>query len=183
VKQLESNVLVVIDNFLDMKDPLYEEIIEDSLWDTPPKNSWIDKGETPNNVWEAVTRKVWNYASTLLPRDFDGFEYWASQINKGNCLPIHKDKDEALYTKTGQLEHPFIGSVYYCHKELPTGGFLQIERGRSRELERIQPVPNRLVLFDSSNFHSVSEVRHGFRRHLATNIWLKKPDLDNFDIK
>jgi len=186
VKQLESNLLVVIDNFLDTKGDVYKKVTSEEAWADWDKletdTYWMDRDENPPNIFAEVGVKIWEYASNYTPVDYDGIEYWYKQTSHyaKNHLGRHKDKDEAHWLKTGEFKHPFIGSIYYCHKEVPTGGFLQIERGMSRELERIQAVPNRLILFDSSNWHSVSEVRHGTRRHLATNIWIKKPDADNF---
>ena len=186
MKQLESNVLVVIDNFLDTNGDVYKKVTSEEAWadwdKTETDTYWMDREETPPNIFAEVGAKIWEYASNYTPVDYDGIEYWYKQTSPDarKDLARHKDKDEAVWIKTGRYEHPFIGSIYYCHKEVPTGGFLQIERGMSRELERIQPVPNRLILFDSSNWHSVSEVRHGTRRHLATNIWIKKPDSVNF---
>ena len=181
-------MLIVIDNFLDTESDTYKKVTSEESWGDGKKFAgisnkafgWMNKDETPSNTFEEVSVKIWEYAKNYMPVEYDGMEYWYNQLDEGQSLPAHQDKDEALLQKTGELVHPFIGAVYYCHKELPTGGFLQIERGRSRELERIQPVPNRLVVFDSSNYHSVSEIRHGCRRHLATNIWVKKPDEDNF---
>ena len=180
-------MLIVIDNFLDTKDPLYKEVREDLLWDTPPRNSWIDKGQTPNNIWEAITQKVWNYASTLLPTDFDGFEYWGDQLKPDGRLTVawHQDKDEFQYyfAKETATVTPYMGSLYYAHTELPEGGFLQIRRGEEEDtdkFERVQPVPNRLVLFDSSSWHCVTEVTDGKRRHLASNVWIDKPMEQNF---
>ena len=181
-------MLIVIDNFLDTESDTYKKVKSEKSWSDGKKFAgisnkafgWMNKDGTPSNAFEEVSVKIWRYAKNYMPFEYDGMEYWYNQLDKGQSLPTHQDKDEALHQKTGELVHPVIRAVYYCHKELPTGGFLQIERERSRELERIQPVPNRLVVFDSSNYHSVSEIRHGVRRHLATNIWVKKPDEDNY---
>jgi len=189
-------MLIAIDDFLDIQSDIYKKITSEGVWVDGRKfagfsnnvfNGWMNKDETPSNVFEEVSVKIWeyakNYTKNYMPAEYDGVEYWFNQLNQGECLPMHKDKDEALHVKTGRIEYPFIGSVYYCHKELPTGGFLEIGRGirdESHDLERIRPVPNRLVLFNSSNWHSVSEIKRGFRRHFTTNIWIKKPDEDNF---
>ena len=138
-------MLIVIDNFLDTESDTYKKVTSEESWGNNKSSSWMNKDGTPSNAFEEVGVKIWEYAKNYMPVEYDGMEYWYNQLDTGQSLPAHQDKDEALQQKTGELVHPFIGAVYYCHKELPTGGFLQIERGRSRELERIQPVPNRLV--------------------------------------
>jgi len=46
--------------------------------------------------------------------------------------------------------------------------------------ERIKPVPNRLVIFNSGDIHRVTRVTKGLRRCFATNVWVDKPSNENF---
>lgn len=182
-------MLIVLDNFLDTDSDLYRELSQDSLWKTPPRNSWIDRDQSPTNVWESLVEKIWTHSSSLLPGQFDGMEYWGDQLSPDHRrdIPWHQDKDEFKYyfAKITGTVTPYIGSLYYAHHEVPKGGFLQIRRGDDEEdihnFERIQPFPNRLVLFDSASWHCVTPVTEGTRRHLASNIWIKKPMEQNFN--
>jgi len=187
VKQLESNVLVVIDNFLDTNSDLYREITEDDYWGKFKSfHGWLERDATPDDIWGVLSNRIWKFGSQLLPSEFEGIEYWGGEIHPGEGLDWHNDDDQSLYDKTGESSFPEIGSIYYAHKTPISEGFLEIQREYDDVfniggMERIQPVPNRLVIFDSKVFHRVSPVVQGVRRHFTTNIWLKKPDLDNFD--
>ena len=44
--------------------------------------------------------------------------------------------------------------------------------------ELIAPVPNRLVIFDASKLHAVTEITKGKRYAIAINLWDKKPSMD-----
>jgi len=182
-------VLIVIDNFVSDDDPILADLQSEETWENlneaeNPRicTNWIDKDGTATNVFEAITNKIWAYAQGILPEEYDGMEYWYSTLNNVKSLDMHRDKDEAHMMKTGRLVHPYVGSIYYCHKELPEGGFLQIDRPESGEgyMERLQPVPNRLIIFDSDSYHGVTQIHSGIRRHVASNIWINKPDEDNF---
>ena len=59
------------------------------------------------------------------------------------------------------------------------GGSLIIHAGD--EYEKILPVPNRLVIFQSNASHHVEDVTGGIRRGLTINIWKDKPLEQNFE--
>lgn len=184
-------MLIVIDNFLDTSSCLYKKITHDDSWNVPVIDyGWLDRGATPTDRWSALADKIWRFASELLPSDFEGTEYWGQELGQDvslNQMGWHQDKDQYLYDSTGgeEVVHPEIGSIYYAHKTPIAEGFLEIQRESENVwdvggMERIQPIPNRLIIFDSSVFHRVSPVLSGVRRHFATNIWKKKPTEENF---
>ena len=186
MKQLESNVLIVIDNFLDANSDLYREITEDDNWGKFSSfRGWLERDATPDDIWGVLSNRIWKFASELLPSEFEGIEYWRGEIHPGESLNWHNDDDQSLYDKTGESSFPEIGSIYYAHKTPVSEGFLEIQREYDDVfniggMERIQPVPNRLVIFDSKVLHRVSPVVQGVRRHFTTNIWKKKPIEENF---
>ena len=179
--------MIIIDNFI--KDPrLLAEIQSDSNWQGALPYSWFDScGSPPSNVWERVTAMIWSTVGKdfgEVPDSFDGVEYWSNIMSVGGRqqdLPWHFDKDEAHCAVTGELISPYVGSVYYAHTGLPDEGYLEMRRGDGEgDVERIQPVSNRLVIFDSAKVHRVTPVTGGMRRCFATNIWITKPSEENF---
>lgn len=177
-------MLIVIDNFLPEDSLALETIQDNALWKKPLPYSWLGKDDVANDVWQQMCAHIWGSVANLgaVPADFAGVEYWSGILKargKEKDLPWHYDKDEHLFDDgEGELKTPFIGSVYYAHKEIPDGGFLEIDR--EGDLERIQPQPNRLVIFDSASVHRVVPITSGHRRTFATNIWIDKPSEENF---
>ncbi len=186
-------MLLVLDNFLEESDPLLSEVQSDKFWEDPLKFTFLEKDREPLDLWQKLVTKIWAqpYVQKFLPNEYDGTEYWTNIISTEEkdlrLLPWHIDKDEyinSIHINAGNDEGfvtPYIGSVYYAHKSLPIDGYLEISRGKELgDIERIQPVPNRLVIFDSSVLHRVLPVESGIRRCFATNIWINKPSEENF---
>ena len=167
--------MIIIDNYLSGE--LLNKIRNDDLWEDNLPSKWLDSYSKPVDVYSLLANKIW-YETVNLNTSFAGYEYWTQVVNNRD-VPWHQDKDEHHYGLTREVKTPFIGSIYYAHSHPVEGGFLEIERGND-ELERIQPVPNRLVIFDSSSFHRVAPTTKGTRRSLLVNIWLQKPMEENF---
>jgi|TARA_R110000744_G_scaffold86535_7_gene169089 hypothetical protein len=176
--------MIIIDDFLPKDSLALQTITDDSLWETCLPYKWIGTEEAASDVWQQMSVHIWGEISKfgILPDKFAGVEYWSNAMALGGSktdLPWHYDKDEQLYNGgKGELKTPFIGSVYYAHKEIPDGGFLEIDR--EGDVERIQPVPNRLIIFDSATVHRVVPITSGLRRTFATNVWIDKPKEENF---
>ena len=94
----------------------------------------------------------------------------------------HFDKDETVYERDGTVISPAIGSVYYPVPNTVQGGYLEIQ-DESKEIERIAPVFNRMVIFQSDHLHRVSPCmqaralflsltsgRKKYRRHIKMTI-------------
>ena len=91
-------------------------------------------------------------------------------------LGWHNDKDEKLYKETGQVVSPGTGTIFYCYPHEVTGGYLEIAKDEAlSEVERIEPVFNRLIIFNAALWHRVSKVYGGKRRALLINLWSHKP--------
>ena len=174
--------MIILDNFLP-DGPLKGQLSEDFNWTKSHPYRWLDSGKKPSSIWESLAYEVWNgiFAQTETVQAA-GFEYWTNALTAEgrNDLDWHFDKDEhKFFGEEKILLTPYKGMVYYCHKEMPTGGFLEIERGNG-EVERIEPVPNRLIIFDPSVLHRVTPITSGVRRTFASNLWLEKPAAENF---
>lgn len=164
----------VIDGFI-RDHALLEAVLQDNVWTTLPDDTGWYLGwwkQKPSSVWHLIIQQIW----MSLPDVFNvrGFEYWGNNIRSEDegILQWHQDKDEHLFEQTGQTICPNIGAVYYCYPSKFKGGFLEIANGNDFDrLERIEPVFNRLVIFDPSNFHRVSRVYDGYRKAFVVNVW------------
>jgi len=171
--------LKIIDNLLPEGDFL-NDIRDDKRWQNPHPFSWCD-GKQTKNLWEDLAYFVWNH---IEKPDFDyaGFEYWTNPIPRKDgtdVLEWHLDKDEHAWWTHKNMVNPAIGMVYYAHTETPKGGYLEIQHEDG--VERIQAVPNRLIIFDPGKYvHQVTKVLSGQRRTFASNIWIEKPSKENF---
>ena len=164
----------LIDNFI--REPeLLDQLLKDEIWETLPEDTGWYLGwwrHYPTTVWHHLIQKIW----ATLPKvhDVKGFEYWGNNLKSDHngILQWHQDKDERLFEETGTTICPDIGAVYYPYPSQFKGGFLEIANGNDFDrLERIEPVFNRLVVFNPSNFHRVSRVYEGYRKAFVVNVW------------
>ena len=158
----------------------------------PTYNYWQGWwNEEPRNIIEIVIKQLWeNYIDVNECKD-GGFEYLGRTIENGGSLEWHQD--------TG--EYNYFDENYWCSDEsllyYPkvsddcVGGFLEIAPYKIRsslkdsqtagrqvdtnEVERIKPVTDRMVLFDSAQLHRVTPVYQGVRYNLAVALWKKSP--------
>ncbi len=100
--------------------------------------------------------------------------------SKKFALIHHYDKDEGLYNDTGEIVSPSIGCIYYpILKQKCKGGKLRIydaepgEQAYDAPFETVDPVPNRLIIFNPGILHAVEQVTKGSRFAIAINLWSK----------
>lgn len=175
-------MIVVIDDFI--KDPdLLKEIESDENFfkETGTYFFWEGWWHSPaNNLKKRLIKYIWG-DHPPLSKIFNvaGFEYWTGITTADtdspflNNLDPHFDKDEDLFQKTGEIQSPLIGTVYYPPQSEFVGGMLEIfSAGLDKDPERIYAKPNRLVIFDAGvDPHAVSKVVQGTRKALAINLW------------
>ena len=175
--------MIVIDDFI--KDKRLLDIISTDETFFGPNGNFMWWDGWWNN--EAKTKKqrlieyIWASSSVPALNNLVGFEYWTGvygQDQNNKDLGPHLDKDELHWKNTGGQEggeiiRPVIGTVFYPKPMDIDGGYLEIfSKGEDNEPERIQPVFNRLVIFDAGNhLHSVTEVTRGTRYAIAINLW------------
>lgn len=169
--------MIIVDNYIP-QGMLLEQIQQDSLWDDNLPYSWTDKDHEPTTIWQTIASLTWKQFFPGL--EYAGYEYWSNSFRADgtNKLDWHYDKDEHLFDTTKEVAKPIMGMVYYAHRELPSGGYLEIDH--NGEIERIQPVPNRLIVFNPGIGHRVCAISSGVRRTFASNVWTKKPSSENF---
>jgi len=163
--------MIILDNFLG-KDQL--EIFSDKkLWRKLSSN-WLDISEKPKDIWGLLASQIWNtpcFSKYLKVDKYVGIEYWVNINSENNELSWHRDRDEVLFTKTGEHSPPKIGCVYYGNNDDVKGGYLEIKHNNNN-IERIEPRSNRLVIFDSGGlWHRVSPIQSGVRYAFASNIF------------
>jgi len=185
--------MIVIDDFIKDKN-LLEEIQNDSTffsdvgyyywWD----GWWSSQAQSTR---QKVVQYLWQ--NVPLPSTIEtlGFEYWTGITQPGDGktteennityhLAPHLDKDEDLFSQTGEVLSGQISSVFYpsIENDHCEGGHLKIWEPNSYpngNYELIKPKFNRFIVFDISCVHAVLEVTKGMRKAIAINLWDKYP--------
>lgn len=93
-----------------------------------------------------------------------GTEYWA---HYGTRPDWHIDKDEKLWTQTGELRCPICSIVYYAEIDVVGGNFVT-------STDTVKPITNRMIMFSPNLLHGV-EPYTGVRLSVAVNPWAYKP--------
>lgn len=182
--------MIIVDDFLN--DENFANISTHPLWvnkssldvttndnvGTRQKFHWKNKEDPAVNIFETLIHEV---VDNLLQftDPHQGYEYWLNTTIVGEGMPVHFDKDEIHMLNTQELRTPMLGMIYYAHTEIPEGGELIIHAYENKH-EKILPVPNRLVVFNSSQRHEVTRVLSGLRRSVAINIWDRPPLTDEY---
>lgn len=185
-------MLLVIDNFI-KDESLLKEIENDPTFFADVGNYywwdgwWSKPAETTR---QKVVQYLWQ--NVPIPAiDTLGFEYWTGTTQPGDGktmeeygityhLGPHFDKDEDLFSETGEILSGQISSVFYPSPENDdcVGGQLKIwepDGYPNGEYELIKPKFNRFVVFDIRCVHAVLEVTSGVRKAIAVNLWDKYP--------
>ena len=173
----------VQDNFLRGSPSLLLKLQDKKLWEEldeiqPPLVSrWWDGTGELDTIWKKVIFELWSgCANNTTPKCF---EYWVNITDPHLSLGWHQDKDEFEYEKSGKVIHPFRSIVFYGYPHEVEGGYLEInEVGKDDnvEVERIKPVFNRVVLFNPSRVHRVSNILSGKRYGFQVNLWDEIPE-------
>ena len=177
---------LVIDNFEKFSILNLSDIIN---WNTieTQKPYWVDFSKPPTTVsdihslLEIWCRNFWKdyIEQNCKETEFSGFEYWLHDYTGYDSLGHHEDKDEYSLKHFGETTYPYLGIVYYLHKEEPEGGVLEVQMPDGNQ-EEINAWPNRLVIFNSKYNHRVTPVTKGERKCLVSNLWITAPHEGNF---
>ena len=173
--------MIVVDNYIKDKN-LQEALKSNEFWQSVGRLNWWDGWwiTEPKNICEQFIKIVWTQFSNLENK-IAGFEYWSNAHQTGGGLNWHVDKDEKLMKDKKELVMPSMGLVYYAISEDLDGGYLEIANSPNREnvnpskIERLKPIENRLIIFNPSYPHRVSQITSGKRRAIIVNAWPKKP--------
>jgi Rps23 Pro-64 3,4-dihydroxylase Tpa1-like proline 4-hydroxylase len=171
--------MIVIDNYIKDKD-LLDRLSDVDQWRLLDRDNYQNAGNSyyynvgePSNIWEEVINLVFeDEVLGLKDYDFERFEYWGNVLDERRQLDWHQDKTEELFPRVKKLCK--VGVVLYCYPHKVWGGSLEIKNdyGLHEELDRVECVYNRLVLFDSGNkFHRVAPIFAGTRYGFQINLW------------
>jgi len=149
--------------------------------------TWRKWGDKTSNPVEDFCVYVWKQVfSKYVVMNSEGWEYWEQRFGPKETqtyIGFHTDNDldrwvapeeEQRLVDSGRVKTADYGFIYYAHTEPCVGGYLEIKRDNG-ELERIQPVPNRLILFTPNAQHRVTNVVKGYRRSIVSNLWKQTP--------
>lgn len=163
---LEKSIMLhIIDDFLSLDEfnELDLQIEEKKVceWD---EYNWEFRAENP------FVNKVLKTASRYYDMEELG---WYEAWTHTNSRPMewHYDKHEKLFEKDGTLAFPICSCVYYPYMDKALiGGELLLQNKSVLRYDRVQPIENRLVLFDAGVYHSVNAFR-GKRTSININPW------------
>lgn len=180
--------MIILDNFLrgERKDSIQNELFWGNEGKTGLRIKWFGWGQRVSNPVEDFCFYFWDEVFPKYQDSFsEGWEYWAHHLgpDRRDNMDFHMDTDvtrsmsaeeEQRLVDEGSARTANYGFIYYAHTEPCVGGYLEIKRSND-ELERIEPVPNRLVLFTPNKQHRVTKVTKGYRRSIVSNLWVKTP--------
>ena len=170
---------------------LLDRLQDKLLWEECDRgeSKWWDGTSDPKNVWEVISKRIWEGRPEFGKAA--GFEYWCNIMSDGVSLDWHVDKDEEELQNTGDLMMPIMGAVYYGfnHDGQYSGGQLHtvdaewyedplefdFSRKRHDEVMSIDAHFNRLVIFNASLWHRVTDVHGGLRYTFAVNALTHVP--------
>ena len=150
--------------------------------------TWRKWGDKTSNPVEDFCVYVWKQVfPKYVVMNSEGWEYWEQRFGPSETqdyIGFHTDNDldrwvdpeeEQRLVDSEEVKTADYGFIYYAHTEPCVGGYLEIKRD-NEELERIQPVPNRLILFTPNAQHRVTNVVKGYRRSIVSNLWKQTPN-------
>lgn len=167
-------MLKIFDDFLNEQE--WNMFVDAQYWQDRHRNTWSTLRKAPKYFYEHLSIKIWMHYANLgddellaLARSL-GFEYWTHILTKENNLEWHRDKDEELYAEMMEFYYPTCGAILYGQHDDLVGGLLEINNGDGT-FDTVDPVPNRLVLFDAGKLHRVTDIEQGTRRAFSCNLW------------
>jgi hypothetical protein len=126
-----------------------------------------------------------------------GVEWWLSRMRTSSVqVDFHRDRDEALFHRTGRVAHPVVSSVLFLNR--CRGGLLAVVEAPPNDAnpacapdaldaDLVKPWPNRFAVFAGDATHGVLDANDDVpRRRLATptplrlalvmNWWKRRPE-------
>ncbi|GFH52515.1 hypothetical protein CTEN210_08991 [Chaetoceros tenuissimus] len=146
------------------------------------------KREDPiTNIWEELSKEIWQHRPEY--ETAVGFEYWCNIISEKRSLPWHIDKDEYELHENDELVTPIMGAVYYGfdHTFKGSGHLMLIDADieqtspflynyeDNKEVVNVEPLLNRMVIFNASKWHRVETNFTGKRYTFAVNANRHRP--------
>lgn len=157
---------------------------------------WFDFGP-PSALPEQAILALRSRLPAPSRRRVAGVEWWLSRMRTSDVrVDFHRDRDEALFARTGATVHPACSSVLFLGR--CRGGLLAVTEAPPAEAnpacapdpldaDMVRPWPNRLVLFPGGATHGVLDARNAIptgrlpeptplRLALVMNWWRGRPE-------
>ena len=139
------------------------------------------------NIWEELSKEIWQHRPEY--KEAVGFEYWCNIKSENQSLTWHIDKDEYELHENDDLVTPIMGAVYYGidHKFKGSGNLMLIDADidqtspflynyeENNEVVKVEPLFNRMVIFNASKWHRVETKFTGKRYTFAVNANRHRP--------
>ncbi|GFH52514.1 hypothetical protein CTEN210_08990 [Chaetoceros tenuissimus] len=179
----------VTDNFIKETD-LISRLQNETLWQECDEkrahdNFW-QREDPITNIWEELSQEIWKNRPEY--KEAVGFEYWCNIVDEDRSLPWHVDKDEYELEENEELVYPIMGAVYYGfdHKFEGSGNLMLVDIDAeyepfayddelNHEVVRVEPIFNRMIIFNASKWHRVETNFTGNRYTFAVNALRHKP--------
>ncbi len=168
----------------------------ENLRDTYQTTFWFDFG-LPTALPEQAILALRRRLPAPSRRRVAGVEWWLSRMRTSDVrVDFHRDRDEALFARTGVTAHPACSTVLFLGR--CRGGLLAVTDAPPDEAnpacapdpleaDLVRPWPNRLVLFPGDATHGVLDARNAIptgrlpwptplRLALVMNWWRRKPE-------
>ncbi|HYS79322.1 MAG TPA: hypothetical protein VEM76_01360 [Anaeromyxobacteraceae bacterium] len=166
------------------------------LRDTYQTTFWFDFGR-PAALPEEAILALRGRLPAPARRRVTGVEWWLSRMRTSDVrVDFHRDRDTALFARTGATVHPACSSVLYLGR--CRGGLLAVTGAPPDEAhpacapdpldaDLVRPWPNRLVLFPGDATHGVLDAHNAvptgrlpeatpLRLALVMNWWRRRPE-------
>jgi predicted 2-oxoglutarate/Fe(II)-dependent dioxygenase YbiX len=147
-----------------------KETLESRIHEKGHLQQWITKKHFPKSL---------SKIASMYPCDFAGFEWWCyDSLNFGGhglAIARHIDCDAALLMLSGSVVYPDYTFLFYddVDENLEGGDCIFYDKD-DKEMQRVKPVANRLVVFSGGMPHAV-ETFSGNRRSYVFLAWKNRP--------
>ena len=179
----QDRLVLVFDNFIADRGTL-KGITNSPFWERKCfywNDALFGGSERTNGIGEYLVELMMKHPAIRKEYPFEraaGFEYWPTVTTQHSvsedpeyALDIHSDFDILRYETTDEVRHPLFGAVIYFGNEDVTGGDLRVWEDDEETCKIVEPIGNRIVLFQSDKPHGITSVSTGIRKSIAINFW------------
>lgn len=158
---------------------------------------WYRLGDRPTNRVEDAVVRLFHHLPGPAQGKVEGVEWWLSRMRTSNVqVDFHRDRDNALFARTGRERNPVLSSVLYLNTCV--GGLLAVTKEPPNpdnpafapdvhDFDFVEPKPNRFTFFPAKLTHGVLDSKNcipgakrkrepALRLAIAINWWDRRPE-------